>query len=100
MLTDHKHSEIALMEELCHIHEFVKSSTTYPVVFSYDGANYVFTIPDFPEIQCKTSSLEEGTAYVQATISEALSMMPFPPPPSLPSELALQPGQFCLSITL
>lgn len=100
VLTDHKHSEMALMEELCHIHKFANPSTTYPVVFSHDGERFIFTPPDFPEICCMAPSIEEGVCYVQSALREAVSAMIIPPPPSNPSDVSLAPGQFCLSITL
>lgn len=100
VLTDHKHSEMALMEELCHIHKFANPSTTYPVVFSHDGERFIFTPPDFPEICCMAPSIEAGVCYVQSALREAVSAMIIPPPPSNPSDISLAPGQFCLSITL
>lgn len=100
VLTDHKHSEMALMEELCHIHKFANPSTTYPVVFSHDGERFIFTPPDFPEICCMAPSIEEGVCYVQSALREAVSAMIIPPPPSNPSDICLAPGQFRLSITL
>ena len=100
VLDEHLHKEMSLMEDLYHINQMPQQNLAYPVIVTFNGAEYIYQCPDFPEIQISAPSMEIGVPTVTAALHDAVTAMQFPPAPANPTSLPLLPGQFLLQVVL
>ena len=77
-----------------------QQNLAYPVIVTFNGAEYIYQCPDFPEIQISAPSMEIGVPTVTAALHDAVTAMQFPPAPTNPSNLPMLPGQFMLQVVL
>ena len=100
VLDEHLHQEMSLMEELYHINQMPQQNLAYPVIVTFNGVEYTFQCPDFPEIQISATSMEIGVPAITTAIRDAVTAMQFPPAPSNPANLLMLSGQFLLQAIL
>ena len=100
VLDEHLHHEMSLMEELYHINQMPQQNLAYPVIVTFNGAEYIYQCPNFPEIQISAPSMEIGVPTITAALCDAVTAMQFPPAPANPASLPMLPGQFLLQVVL
>lgn len=100
VLDEHLHQEMSLMEELYHINQIPQQNLSYPVIVTFNGTEYIFQCPDFPEIQVSAPSMEIGVSTVTTALRDAVTAMQFPPAPANPASFPMLPGQFLLQAVL
>lgn len=100
VLDEHKQEGMALMEELFHIPEPILSDTMYPVVVMPcpDGTAEL-SMPDFPEINCRTGNLMEGLGELRESLREELGTCFYPPAPTPVGMISCEDGQFVLQLS-
>lgn len=97
VLNEQKWEGIKLMEDLYALNQQT-SSLIYPAVVTTAPEGYWFTLPDFPEVQYLSPSVEVGVETARQTLVDAVRVMPFPPPATPVSEIPLLPNQFVLQV--
>lgn len=97
VLNEQKWEGIKLMEDLYALNQQT-STLIYPAVVTSAPEGYWFTLPDFPEVQYLSPSVEVGVETARQTLVDAVRVMPFPPPATPVSEIPLLPNQFVLQV--
>ena len=99
VLDDHKWDGMKLMEELLTIDQTAPPSFLYPLVITpgADGT-FLFTAPDFPQVQFIAPTLEYGLQSIAEVIREELSGTVYPPPATPAEMIMVQPGQMVVQV--
>ena len=99
VLTDYKREGMKLMEELCTIDQTAPPSLCYPLVItpSLDGS-FLFSVPDFPQVQFAAATLEYGLQSIGDVIRDELSGMVYPPPATPMEAITIAPEQMVIQV--
>lgn len=99
VLTDYKRESMALMEDLYSIEQTPLQEISYPVVVTTlpDGTMQ-FDVSDFPEVKFSGADMPQGLQYIKERLQDEKLISIFPPSPTPPNQITLQPGQLLLQI--
>jgi integrase/predicted RNase H-like HicB family nuclease len=99
VLNDQKWAGMKLMEELLTIDQTVPANLIYPLIITpgTDGT-FLFTVPDFPQVQFIAPTLEYGLQSIGEVIREELNGMVYPPPATPVEIIIAQPGQMVVQV--
>ena len=72
---------------------------SYPViVISFPDGTMQFDVPDFPAVKFSGTDMPQGLQYIKERLQDEKLISIFPPTPTPPNQITLQPGQFLLQI--
>ena len=99
VLTDYKRESMALMEDLYSMEQAPMQEVSYPVIVTtlLDGTMQ-FDVPDFPAVKFSGADMPQGLQYIKERLQDEKLIAIFPPSPTPPNQIALQPGQMLLQI--
>lgn len=99
VLNDYKWDGMKLMKELCSIDQTAPPSLCYPLVITpaSDGS-FLFSVPDFPQVQFAAPTLEYGLQSIGDVLRDELSGTVYPPPATPMEVIAIAPEQMVIQV--
>ena len=99
VLTDYKRESMALMEDLYSMDQTPLQEVSYSVIVtSFPDGTMQFDVPDFPTVKFSGTDMPQGLQYIKERLQDEKLISIFPPTPTPPNQITLQPGQFLLQI--
>lgn len=99
VLTDYKRESMALMEDLYSMDQTPLQEVSYSVIVtSFPNGTMQFDVPDFPAVKFSGTDMPQGLQYIKERLQDEKLISIFPPVPTPPNQITLQPGQFLLQI--
>lgn len=99
VLTDYKKESMALMEDLYSMDQTPLQEVSYSVIVTTQPDGMIqFDVPDFPEVKFSGTNMPQGLQYIRERLQDEKLISLFPPNPTPPSQIVLQPGQLLLQI--
>ena len=99
VLTDYKRENMALMEDLYSMEQTPLQEVSYPVIVTpFSDGTMQFDVPDFPAVKFSGTDMPQGLQYIKERLQDEKLISIFPPSPTPPNQIALQPGQLLLQI--
>ena len=68
------------------------------IVTSFPDGTMQFDVPDFPTVKFSGTDMPQGLQYIKERLQDEKLISFFPPVPTPPNQITLQPGQFLLQI--
>lgn len=101
VLTDYKKESMALMEDLYSMGQTPLQEVPYAVIVtSQPDGTMMFNVPDFPEVKYSGVDMPQGLQYIKERLQEEKLISIFPPSPTPPNQLVLEPGQMILQLPI
>lgn len=101
VLTDYKKESMALMEDLYSMGQTPLQEVSYAVIVtSQPDGTMMFNVPDFPEVKYSGVDMPQGLQYIKERLQEEKLISIFPPSPTPPNQLVLEPGQMILQLPI